>query len=79
MDIFISSILNNQPFTVDNESSETTPNFSQIQNSPHYPRGGGQENYGLFPQFVTFPFWIAPLSMRMFDTNELQLQYKLYV
>ena len=36
--------------------------FFQIQNSPHYPRGGGgQENYGLFPQFVTFPFWIAPL------------------
>ena len=36
---------------------------SQIQNSLHYPRGGGgQENYGLFPQFVTFPFWIAPLS-----------------
>ena len=23
--------------------------------------GGGQENYGLFPQFVTFPFWMAPL------------------
>ena len=39
-------------------------NFSQIQNSPHYPRGGegGQENYGLFPQFVAFPFWIAPLN-----------------
>ena len=25
--------------------------FSQIQNSLHYPGGGGQENYGLFPQF----------------------------
>ena len=26
--------------------------FSQIQISPNYPRGGGgQENYGLFPQF----------------------------
>ena len=37
-------------------------NFSQIQNSPHYPRGGGQENYVLFPQFVTFTFWIAPVS-----------------
>ena len=24
--------------------------------------GGGQENYGLFPQFVTFSFWNAPLS-----------------
>ena len=35
-------------------------NFSQIQNSPHYPRGG-QENYGLFPQFVTFHVWKAPL------------------
>ena len=36
--------------------------FSQIQNSPHYPRGGGgQENYGLFPQFVTFHVWMAPL------------------
>ena len=23
--------------------------------------GGVQENYGLFPQFVTFPFWIAPI------------------
>ena len=37
-------------------------NFSQIQNSPHYPRGGGQENYGLFPQFVTFHVWKAPLT-----------------
>ena len=37
--------------------------FSQIQNSPHYPRGGGgQENYGLFPQFVTFFFVNAPLT-----------------
>ena len=35
--------------------------FSQIQNSPHYPRGGGHENYGLFPQFGTFSFWHAPL------------------
>ena len=26
--------------------------FSQIQISPHYPGGGGgQDNYGLFPQF----------------------------
>ena len=24
--------------------------------------GGGQENYGLFPQFVTFLFWITPLT-----------------
>ena len=24
--------------------------------------GGGQENYVLFPQFVTFTFWIAPVS-----------------
>ena len=35
--------------------------FSQIQISPHYP-GGGQENYELFPQFVTFSVWKAPLS-----------------
>ena len=34
--------------------------FSQIQNSPNYP-GAGQENYGLFPQFVTFFVWIASL------------------
>ena len=27
--------------------------------------GGGQENYGLFPQFVTFSFWNAPLSMNL--------------
>ena len=26
--------------------------------------GGGQENYGLFPQFVTFSFWNAPLSLK---------------
>ena len=39
-------------------------NFSQIQNSPHYPRGGGgQKNYGLFPQFVTFHVWKAPLRL----------------
>ena len=32
-------------------------NFSQTQNSPHYPRGeGGQENYGLFRQFMKFLF-----------------------
>ena len=24
--------------------------------------GGGHENYGLFPQFVRFFFWKAPLS-----------------
>ena len=36
--------------------------FSQIQNSPHYPRGGGQENYGLFLQFGTFSFANAPLT-----------------
>ena len=29
--------------------------FSQIQKSPNYPRGGGgQENYGLFPQIMVF-------------------------
>ena len=26
--------------------------------------GGDQENYGLFPQFVTFSFWNAPLSLK---------------
>ena len=36
--------------------------FPQIQNSPHYPRGGGQENYRLFPQFVTFFLWMLPLA-----------------
>ena len=40
-------------------------NFSQIQNSPHYPRGGGQENYGLFPQFGTFFFYCSPNSVDM--------------
>ena len=31
-------------------------NFSQIQKSPKHPGGGGQENCGLFPLFVTvFP------------------------
>ena len=28
----------------------------------HIILGGGQENYVLFPQFVTFTFWIAPVS-----------------
>ena len=37
--------------------------FSQIQNSPHYPRGGGgQESYGFFPNFGTFLIMRAPLS-----------------
>ena len=36
--------------------------FSQIQNSPHYPRGGGQENYGLFPNLGTFLILTAPLK-----------------
>ena len=39
--------------------------FSQIQNSPHYPRGGGQENYGLFPNFGTFLILTAPLSIKI--------------
>ena len=30
--------------------------------------GGGQENYGLFPQFVTFSFWNAPLNL-IFDSS----------
>ena len=35
--------------------------FSQIQNSPHYPRGGGgKKNYGLFPQFVRFFLECSP-------------------
>ena len=47
--------------------------FSQIQNSPHYPRGGGQENYGLFPQFGTFSFWHAPLTrLRTFDRESIR-------
>ena len=32
--------------------------FFQIQNSPNYP-GGGQENYGLFPQIMVF-FYFEP-------------------
>ena len=41
--------------------------FSQIQKSPNYPRGrGGQENYGLFPQFVTFHVWKAPLIWQIY-------------
>ena len=34
------------------------PKFKKIQN---LLGGGGQENYGLFPQFGTFFFWMAPL------------------
>ena len=39
--------------------------FSQIQKSPKLPRGGGggQEQCGLFPLFVTFFNWNASLSM----------------
>ena len=36
--------------------------YSQIQNSPNYP-SAVQENYGLFPQFVTFFVWKAPLTI----------------
>ena len=54
-------------------------NFSQIQNSPHYPKGGGcQENYGLFPQFVTFPFWIAPLRKLSKTTKKLSKIQQVY-
>ena len=36
--------------------------FSQIQKSPNYPRGGGgQENYGLFPQIMVFFILNRPL------------------
>ena len=38
--------------------------FSQIQKSPNYPRGGGgQENYGLFPQIMVFFILNRPLSL----------------
>ena len=38
--------------------------FSQIQKSPNYPRGGGgQENYGLFPQIMVFFILNRPLSI----------------
>ena len=37
-------------------------NFSQIQKSPNHPRGGGQENCGLFPLFGTFFISIGPLT-----------------
>ena len=50
--------------------------FSQIQNSPHYPRRGGQENYGLFPQFGTFSFANAPLSQNFYSTILLTVFYK---
>ena len=57
--------------------------FSQIQNSPNYPRGG-QENYGLFPQFGTFLGARAPIEIaRVFwpDTCYLTLvtQYSMPV
>ena len=45
--------------------------FSQIQNSPNHPRGGGgggQENYGIFPQFVTFHIWMAPHTNFVYDS-----------
>ena len=43
-------------------------NFSQIQKSSKYPggrRGGGQENCGLFPLFVTFFNSEASLTIRL--------------
>ena len=45
------------PISVEGGGGHRKSNFSQIQNSPHY-----QENYGLFPQSVTFHVWKAPLS-----------------
>ena len=44
-------------------------NFSLIQNSPNHPRGGGggQENYGLFPLFVTFSNLDASLRVNTFQ------------
>ena len=53
-------------------------NFSQIQNSPHYPGVGGQENYGLFPQFVTFYVWKAPLSIHyIFSVGRILSNYSM--
>ena len=50
--------------------------FSQIQKSPNYPKGGGQENYGLFPQIMVFFILNRPLSKKFwwfisdsFDTD----------
>ena len=33
------------------------------------PVWGGQENYGLFPQFVTFHVWMAPHISFNYDNN----------
>ena len=50
------------------------PNFGQgggVIENQFFPKfkivqiilgGGGQENFGLFPQFVTFFVWKAPLT-----------------
>ena len=43
--------------------------FSQIQKSPNYPRGGGQENYGLFRQIMVFFILNRPLR-KIFDMQE---------
>ena len=41
-------------------------NFFQIQKSPNYPRGGGgQENYGLFPQIMGFFILNRPLTYNL--------------
>ena len=52
--------------------------FSQIQNSPKHPRGGegGQENYGLFPQFGTFLFLTAPLGKSQVYLIPISCTYK---
>ena len=44
------------------------PIFPQIQKSPKHPGGGGgQENYGLFPYFVTFFNLKAPLKKNLLN------------
>ena len=46
--------------------------MSTFQMIPNF----GQENYGLFPQFVTFHVWIAPLSIISLKGKNLTVFFK---
>ena len=47
------------------------PKLVKIWNVDISYKGNNCNNYGLFPQFVTFPFWIAPLRSKLCSLDKI--------
>ena len=67
------------PISVEGGGGHRKSIFSQIQKSPNYPRGGGggQENYGLFPQIMVFFILNRPLRTSFLHGKVGQIYFTL--